>query len=84
MCFHFRGSRQDLVLHRRCCGGHGLQGCKAAVDMEFSSAALLPFTPLATEDTGDKTGYSGTLHTPVEKKQLALTCFLLTPESPKF
>lgn len=70
-----------------CCGGRGLQGCKAAVDVELLRTVLLPlYSPgtccaLAIESAGDKTDYSGTLLAPVEKKHFALTCFLLTPET---
>lgn len=68
-----------VVSHRRVCGGRA-----AAVDMELLSVVWFSLTPccaLVFEDTGDTTGYSGTLHTPAEKKHFALTCFLLSPET---
>lgn len=67
-----------VVSHRRVCGG-----CAAAVDMKvlLNVVWFTPCCALVIEDTGDKTGYSGTLHTPAEKKRFALTCSLLSPET---
>lgn len=65
--------------HRRVCGEH-----TAAVDVELLSVVWFSLTPccaLVIEDIGDMTGYSGTLHTPAEKKHFALTCFLLSSET---
>lgn len=66
-------SRQMVVLHRRvspwpwgCCRRRAPQYCSA---------------PLYPSGAGDKTGCSGTLHIPAEKKDFAPTCFLLTPET---
>lgn len=63
--------------HRRVCGGRA-----AAVDMELLNVVwFTPCCALVIEDIGNTTGYSGTLHTPAEKKHFALTYSLLSPES---
>lgn len=68
-----------VVSHRRVRGGRA-----AAVDVELLSVVWFSLTPccaLVIEDIGDKTGYSGSPHTPAEKKHFALTCFLLSTET---